>query len=129
MQRVELFTTFQRLFTHRHITDDGGHAGHGLTQFVTGQLDFLTLTFQLFDDGGTLLPCLLVFLDTIAPDDDDDDHDDEVEGQHPPRQPPRTVDVYLQDALLVADSTIGTDCFDVELIVATAQLIETDTME
>ena len=112
MQRVKLFTTFQRLFAHRHVTNDCRHASHGLTEFVTGQLDFLALTFQLFDDGVTLLPCLSVLLDAKAPDDDEDDEYDDIACQHPPRQPPWAVDMDFEDALLIADSALGTNGFD-----------------
>ena len=129
MQRVELFAALQTLLAHGHVADDGSHACHRLAQFVAGELDFLALALEFLDDGVALLPGLLVLVDAVAPDDDNDDEYDDVEREHPPGEPPGTVHVDVEDALLIADGTVGTDGLDVEAVVATAQAVELDAVE
>ena len=65
----------------------------------------------------------------IAPDDEDYDGNDDIEREHPPRQPPRTVDDDFKFTLLVADGTVGTHSLDMQGVVATAQVAELHTVE
>ena len=129
VERVQLLLALHRGFAFGHIADNGRHTSHRLSKFVAGELDFLTLAHQLVNHGLLASPDSLELLDTITPDSDDDNQDDDINGEHPPRQPPRTIHNDLQGALLIADSTIGTDSLYVKGVGATAQFMELYTMQ
>ena len=129
VERVQLLTAFQRLFALCHVADDGCHAGHGLAQLVAGQLDFLALALQLLNDGLLAQPYRSELLDAITPYGQNQDGDDDIDAEHPPRQPPGTVDDNLERTLLVADSTVGADCLDVQDVLAAAQVVELNAVQ
>ena len=129
MEGVQLLATFHRRLVFGHVADNGGHTRHRLAKLITGKLDFLALTCQLVDNGLLAAPDSLELLDAITPDGDNDNQDNHINREHPPRQPPRTVHDDLQGALLIADSTVGTDGFHVEGVFPAAQVVELHTMQ
>ena len=72
---------------------------------------------------------MLNLADTIAPDDKNYNGDNDIYCQHPPRQPPGTVDGDFEFTFLIADGTVGTDSFYVKHIVATTQVLELHTVQ
>ena len=129
MERVKLLASFHGCLSLCHISNNGCHTCHRLSKLVTGELDFLALASQFVNNGLLASPDALELVDAITPYGNNDDEDDDIDGEHPPGQPPRTVDDDFQGTLLIADSTIGTDCFHVQNIFATAKIMELHAMQ
>ena len=128
VEGVKLFALLECLLLFGEVTDDRSHAGHRLTQILTGGLDLLTLQGEFTDDS--LLAGLddSQLLDADAPEVDNHEQDDDVGENHPPRKQPVAGDVDLEYTLLVTDGTLGTNGLHVQCILAAGEVAEGDTV-
>ena len=115
---VELFALLQCALFLGEVHDDSCHARHRLAQVVTGRLYFLTLLYKFANDGLLLFPQQTDTVHALFPHVDDDDKDEGIDTNHPPLEEPRTCNNNLNDTLLIADCSFGTDGFNMELISA-----------